>query len=285
MRHKSKNIPENTFPSGVREGIYIAKTSYNGLPNVMEVERSHRDNGHIFILQEQGTTQIEVDFQTHHIQPSSVIYIHPSQVHRVLGFDNATTFSWIITNENLHPENLKILEALPSIDALALSPGTYTVIAAAASLCIDISERTHEKLYETLLKESCNTLVALVASQFLATTATTDSSSRFEVVTGSFKTLLEQNFATVKSPAEYAGRLNISTPYLNECVRNATGHPVSYHIQHRNILEAKRLLHHANKSVKEIAGELGYHDFNYFTRLFTKITGMTPLAFRKKNFD
>ena len=63
------------------------------------------------------------------------------------------------------------------------------------------------------------------------------------------------------------------------------GHPVSYHIHQRIILEAKRLLYHSSKSIKEIAGELGYDDYSYFTRLFVKTTGMTPLAFRTKNLE
>ena len=62
MEKKSKHIPVNTLPSGVREGIIIAKTSFNGLPITIEVERAHRDNGHLFILQEKGTTHIEIDF-------------------------------------------------------------------------------------------------------------------------------------------------------------------------------------------------------------------------------
>ena len=285
MRNQSKNIPENTFPSGIREGIYIARTSFNGLPNVAEVERSHRDNGHIFILQEKGTTRIEVDFQIHQIQESSVIYIHPNQVHRVLGFENATTCSWIITNENLHPEYLKILETLPPLRALTLPAETFSIIAAMASLCIAFADRAHEKLFEPILRESCNTLVALVASQFLGSAATTSNTARSAVITGAFKTLLESNFAVIKSPADYAERLNITTPYLNECVRTATGHSVSYHIQQRNMLAAKRLLYHSAKSVKEIAGELGYPDQNYFTRLFVKTVGITPLTFRNKNFD
>ena len=83
----------------------------------------------------------------------------------------------------------------------------------------------------------------------------------------------------------YAKCLNISTPYLNECVKRTTGYSVSYHIHQRVILEAKRLLYHSDKSVKEIAGELGYDDYSYFIRLFVKVTGMTPLTFRGKNFD
>jgi len=71
----------------------------------------------------------------------------------------------------------------------------------------------------------------------------------------------------------YADILNISTPYLNECIKNTTGHSISYRIQQRIILEAKRLIYHSDKSIKEIAAELGYDDYSYFTRSFIKITG------------
>jgi AraC-like DNA-binding protein len=83
----------------------------------------------------------------------------------------------------------------------------------------------------------------------------------------------------------YAGSLNISTPYLNECVKTTTGYSVSWHIQQRVVLEAKRLLYHSDKSIKEIAGELGYDDYSYFTRLFVKVSGLTPVAFRNKNLE
>ncbi|HEY1053960.1 MAG TPA: helix-turn-helix domain-containing protein, partial [Emticicia sp.] len=97
--------------------------------------------------------------------------------------------------------------------------------------------------------------------------------------------LLERNYSQLKRPADYAQQLNISTPYLNECIKETTGHSVSYHIQQRIILEAKRLLYHSDKSVKEIAADLGFDDYPYFSRLFTKATGMSALAFRNKNLD
>ena len=74
--------------------------------------------------------------------------------------------------------------------------------------------------------------------------------------------LLEKNYSKLKRPGDYAQKLNISAPYLNECIKNATGHSVSQHIQDRIILEAKRLLYHSDKSVKEIATELGFDDLS-----------------------
>lgn len=60
----------------------------------------------------------------------------------------------------------------------------------------------------------------------------------------------------------YAGMLNISVPYLNECVKVITGSSVSHYIRNRIVLEAKRLIYHSDKSIKEIASELdGIKDF------------------------
>ena len=282
---KKKSIPVNSFNDKYREGIIIARASLNGLPNSKEIEQSHRDEGHLFILQEKGTTYIEIDFQKHKIKAPALIYIHPNQVHRLIKFENATFGTWMITSENLHQEYIRLLEDLTPVKFLSLKKEPLSIISEMLSLCINFSERKDEKLYYSILKESCNTLVALVISQYLSLSKSTDQISRFTVITKAFKLSLEQNYIEIKSPAEYAKNLNISTAYLNECVKTTTGHPVSYHIQQRVILESQRLLYHSNKSIKEIASELGYDDYSYFTRLFAKVTGMTPLAFRNKNLD
>lgn len=73
-------------------------------------------------------------------------------------------------------------------------------------------------------------MVALAASQYLEQSRSADKLSRFEIVTKAFKELLERNYTTIKRPAEYAQKLNISTPYLNEWVKNTTGYSVSHHI-------------------------------------------------------
>jgi len=193
--------------------------------------------------------------------------------------------SWAIDNENLNPEYLKLLENITPAKPLVLEKETFFIISEAAALCLKLFARKNNKLYHSLLKDSCNALVALVISYYLEQTNPAGKLSRFEIVTKAFRELLKHNYTTAKRPAAYAQKLNISTPYLNECVKNTTGYSVSYHIQQRVILEAKRLLYYSDTSVKEIATVLGYDDYPYFSRLFTKVTGITALAFRNKNRD
>lgn len=285
MYKKTKSIPVNVLPPDSKESIIIGRTLLNGIPDSKKVKRSHRDSGYTFILQEKGSTHIEIDFQKQEIKAPSMIFIHPNQVHRLISFEEAIINSWIVTVENLRPEYLKILEDLAPVNVLPLTEDVLSLLTETVLVCIKASERKNEKLYSSILKEYGNTLVAIVISQYLSESKKTDNYSRFEIITKEFKAALESNFTTIKNPSSYAEKLNISTPYLNECVKVKTGYSVSYHIQQRIVLEAKRLLHHSDQSIKEIAAELGYDDYSYFTRLFSKITKMTPLAFRNKNLD
>ncbi|RKR05369.1 AraC-like protein [Flavobacterium sp. 90] len=286
MSKKTKSIPVNPAAGEFEAGIaIIGRISVKDLDSFEEFEESHRDNFHLFLLQESGTTGIEIDFQTYKIQPSSLLYIHPNQIHRLIGFENVTFSGWAIDNENLNPEYLKLLEDITPVKPLLINEDTFSIISDTITLCMNFSERNHEKLYNSILKESCNVLIGLTISQYLEHTKTTDSLSRFDTITKAFKGLLERNFISMKKPVEYAERLNISTAYLNECVKNTTGFSVTYHIQQRIILEAKRMLYHSDKSAKEIAADLGYDDYPYFSRLFSKVTGITPLGFRNKNHE
>ena len=255
------------------------------IETVEGIEQAHRHDRHSFYLIESGTVSIDIDFQQYKIRPLSIMYMHPDQVHRTKAFKNVTVVSLAINNENLRPEYLKILEDITPAKPLVLNKATFSTISEAASLFIKLSQREYNKIYHPLLRDCCNTLVALIISQYLEQSRSSDKLSRFEVVTLAFRKILDRNYTTVKRPAAYAQALNISTPYLNECVRNTSGYSVSYHIQQRVVLEAKRLLYHSDRSAKEIATVLGYDDYPYFSRLFTKVAGMTPLAFRNKNLD
>lgn len=285
MKRTRQSIPVNHFSDEHNSGILIEKISFNELPEFDEWGQSERHDRHSFFLMETGTISIQIDFQTHTIGPASIIYMHPNQVHRIMAFENVTVNSLAIDNENLNPEYLTVLEEITPTIPFTLAKEAFSIISEAASLCLKISGQRNTKLYQPLLKDSCNALVALIISQFLQQSKSAERPSRFEIITKAFKQILEHNYTIIKRPAAYAQQLNISTPYLNECVRNTTGYSVTYHIQQRVVLEAKRLLYHSDKSVKEIATELGYDDYPYFSRLFTKVASIPAQAFRNKNFD
>ena len=57
--------------------------------------------------------------------------------------------------------------------------------------------------------------------------------------------------------------------------------PVRY-INHRKIELAETMLITTSMTIKQIADELGFSDYSYFTRLFHKTTGTAPAHYRKR---
>ncbi len=283
MAKKIRHSPVNVLPKGTSRGIMMLRKYFDGVPDNEQVRRPHRDHGYTFILQEKGITHIEIDFKTYRIQAPAIVYLHPSQVHRLIAFEKAELSTWIIEEENLHPAYLRGLNDLMPVSALALSEDKLSIFSQMVTLSYTLYTAIEDNLYHTTLKESINTLTAFITSLYQAQSSLTENPNRFNAIARAFRKELELRYKTVKRPALYADFLNISVSYLNECVKAATGQSLSSNIHQRVILEAKRLLYHSDKSVKEIANELGYDDYSYFIRLFVKVTGSKPLDFKLKN--
>lgn len=98
-----------------------------------------------------------------------------------------------------------------------------------------------------------------------------------------FRALLDRHFREQRSVSFYAGKLGISDVHLNRVSRASFDTSALGVINQRLIMEAKRDLTFTLLSVKEIAYSLGFEDPAYFTRFFTKQTGQTPTAFRRRS--
>ncbi len=107
----------------------------------------------------------------------------------------------------------------------------------------------------------------------------TDDQERF--VVQQLKNHIETNFKTLHSTKEYADLLHISPNTLTKLVKSLYNKTPSNMIAERIIIEAKRELYLTNKTIEEIAHELGYDDPFYFSRFFKKQTSISPAIYRK----
>lgn len=93
--------------------------------------------------------------------------------------------------------------------------------------------------------------------------------------------LIDQNYCTLHTPADYARKLHITAKTLGRIVREHLGTTPTDLIRNRILIHAKWQLLHTLKPVKEIAREVGFSDELYFSRLFKKATGHSPTFFRE----
>ncbi|TVY09031.1 helix-turn-helix domain-containing protein [Paenibacillus cremeus] len=76
-------------------------------------------------------------------------------------------------------------------------------------------------------------------------------------------------------------RHHISFSTLRRITQKYSGYPLNEYIHRMKIAEAKNILLNTETSVKELADALGFKDVFYFSRLFKKYVGVSPLNFRK----
>ncbi|WP_010249715.1 helix-turn-helix domain-containing protein [Myroides injenensis] len=89
------------------------------------------------------------------------------------------------------------------------------------------------------------------------------------------------NVLELKTPNDFAIKLNVHTNHLNHTVNKILGKSTSACIQERILLEAKKLLKTTDWSISEIAYSLGFEYPTYFSSFFKKSTNSTPNKFRK----
>ena len=94
------------------------------------------------------------------------------------------------------------------------------------------------------------------------------------------KDAIEENFKTKHAPADYAAMLYITPKALAKITKSYFNKTLSSLINERIIIEAKRELYLTDKTVKEIAYELGYEDEYYFSRFFKVNADVSPQLYR-----
>jgi AraC-like DNA-binding protein len=91
---------------------------------------------------------------------------------------------------------------------------------------------------------------------------------------------IDANYKRPIALADVAKAVKLSRAYLTNTVRKETGRTVGDWIAERRMAEARRLLHVTDLSVAQVARVVSYTDAGYFTRLFKRLHGVTPVTWR-----
>lgn len=245
---------------------------------------AHRDDHYIFFIMLNGTGTTVVDFEEKTVHANQLYYILPEQIHYRIKATKAK--GWFIAADPslIDPACRNAFESWSGFQ----EPVTLTrndTHDYDQLLDIIYRKMTRDNVNLTVLHSLLRSFFEMAADTVHIAGDTDTKSSRPAELSLKFKKLLNENIRKYKSPSDYARMLHISAPYLNESLKKVTGSSVSFWIKYKIIIEAKRLLYFSNLNVKQIADDLGFENHSYFSRLFSRETGMTALTFRKKFRD
>lgn len=232
---------------------------------------------HQILLMDTGGGAAKLDSLTGKLRAGSLMNVPSGCVHSFVFARN--TMGWVVT---LATELLD--------EVLQMEDGLFSVLSRPVIVQGDV---THRELIIRIFGEHAQrsfgrahilrSQSALLLGHVARTIRKLDNSDMPQCndpLQARFEKLVDQNFQKQWSVADYARHLSVTPTHLSRVLRKSTGLPASRLIEARVLREARRHLFFTNLGVSQIAYLLGYEDPAYFSRVFSRATGLSPKAFR-----
>jgi AraC-like DNA-binding protein/mannose-6-phosphate isomerase-like protein (cupin superfamily) len=209
-----------------------------------------------------GRGRTTIDKATYEIRPGNFCIIPPGVVHNQISETTITTICLGLKASGLE-------------DSLGFwADKTGEIQRCAVRLMDELSVR--EAGYSMVTEGYLTTLVGL-AKRAIKANAQPD---RRQALIAQAMQIIEDKDGNL-SIDDIAGQLFISKDYLRHLFTHYTGRPPIQALLAARIGHAKRILADPSRSVAQVADICGFDNPYYFSRLFKKVTGVTPMEFRK----
>jgi AraC-like DNA-binding protein len=247
----------------------------------------HRHDFFHIIWVERGSGHHVIDEVKYEVRPKSLFFMSPGQIHDFVLSDDTEGYTISFSAEFfvLQLQNKNVLAQIPIYDHRRQVQAIYPQGALADDIR-DIIEAIRKEYEEEQFRaqdmiRSFLFVLLVKASRIALPENGIDAGNRAQLLFRRFKELMEDHFATIQQPGEYARMLRTTERALNDAARRCGGGTAANLIRERVILEAKRLLAHSGAQVAQVGMQLGFEDPAYFSRCFKKHTGRTPVEFRQ----
>lgn len=102
-----------------------------------------------------------------------------------------------------------------------------------------------------------------------------------EIIVDKAKLYINAHLSQDISLEDVAGDVQVSVFYLSRIFSLHAGLSFVEYVSNQRVTRAKGLLKFSRLSINKISQQCGFTDQNYFTKVFKKVTGLTPSQFRK----
>ena len=249
----------------------------------------HRHNYYSIIWSFTATGKHIIDFQEYSIEPRSIFFVSPGQVHQVITDPGPKGLVILFTLEFLQKHsiredfisNLRLFRDSDETPPLLLNEQVFLRLMNFADEMNNASKSPGEMRFETIGAYLKLFLIECNGACSLFPESNTQNIEVGRSLVQRFKDLVEHHFTEWHQVQDYAKELNVSPGYLNEVISSSIHKPAKEYIRNRLILETKRLSIFTSKSNKEIGFELGFEDPSHFSKFFKTFTGNSIGEFRE----
>lgn len=258
-----------------------------GVPEIEKIllapDEPHSHEYEELILGIEGKIEHFIDFRTENYLAPFICFVTKGKVHRVIPYPNEGKGDILVIrfkSEFIPNTTFHLYEIFHDHANLKFDNNAYF------KRMITITELIQEE-YEreesdfAIIRQLLSSLFIMIESErkklnLEKRTNNKTQNHNFKI----FLQLLEENYKSAESVEFYANKLFMSSRNLNIICQGILQQSVSEIIETRKLTEAKNLLISTNKTISEIAFEIGFKDKSYFSNVFKRKSGQTPGEFR-----
>lgn len=271
---------------GKEHELYVNTFSEHIARHHAHVLVPHRHDFYVTVVFTEGSGFHEIDFQRYSIEPGAVFFMQPGQIHH-WEFSPETEGYVLLHSRSFFELNIRSmsLDKLPFFSSKLNSP----------KLQISDKDKGNNAILPDLMGEFEGrklfkySRMAMLVCELYINLARLYAEERPHLVqqnplySGKFRELektIDVHFVQEKGVEFYAEKLNMSSRHLNRICRQVAGKTFSRIITERIMLEARHLLSSTDLSFNEIARQLGYEEYSYFSKLFKQYCGVNLRDFK-----
>lgn len=282
------DIKKYDFKTGLPQEFEIVDLAELYAKNKSTLTTTHRTGFYHIIWFQQGSPTHLVDFNSIKIKPNTLLFLNKDTVHR---FDNRNKFGGIaiLFTDSFYCKTETDTKFLRnSILFNDLFSVSQIQVQKQSKLFTDLLQLMTGELQNSKDNYQADILQNLLHNFLLYSEREKRKQNFTEIKKGAdleyvmlFKDLLETGYKKQKQVNYYAKQIIVTQKRLNQATTKVLGKPPKEIIDDRILLEAKRMLAHTNKSVKEISFDLGFEEPTNFIKYFRKHNNSTPTEFRE----
>ena len=275
-------------PSEFMEGLHIAFLEESLPKHNFEIHPHRHDNLHQLLIVEQGSVLAQINERCREETGPCILSIPPKEVHGFVHQPDVKGYIITISQSFLmqlfsetEREEFQFIFRTPLV--ARLEPDRHTVRAIeylGPQLMSEFASK--EVAQSSMIGAYLKVLFVLLRRSLKPESNEVHQQDERIAVYEQFMTLLEDHYLQHWSVDQYADVLGFSAGRLNRLCQRYSGQNAMQIIHERLLTEAKRQLIYTQLSSKEICYKLGFKDPGYFSRFFSRHTGITPGKYKKQ---
>lgn len=260
--------------------------SYTATIDASYNEKAYRTNFYSLLYVTEGKVTNEIDFIEYSARGGELLVISNNRVHKYLEFEDAKGYIVMFT-EGFMCEFLNSLsdDVKGFFKQSHLNPHIKSVDLYSSSLkalfkvLVEVYTFSNTVLNEEIIASTLKTLVQVIVNSLKEKPADKNVKNDLFV---EFTDLVDRYIDREKTVEAYAKMMHVTEKTVNQVTRKALDVSAKQYIIEQLLQRIKVKLSFDQKSINEIAYDLGFSEASNMTRFFKKHLGVSPKAFRNK---